>query len=156
MILERTTVIPAALDEVFAFFSRPENLAVLTPPSLGFTILDRPAGPLQKGSRIVYRIRVAGVPLKWVTNISAWEPGRSFIDEQIAGPYRKWVHNHTFTAKGSSVEMLDRVEYELPFGLFGRLAAGWFVRRQLRGIFAYREERVRDLFANRHSEPRRR
>ena len=146
MIFERTTIINAPLERVFDFFSRPENLVLLTPPALGFVIVERPDGPLQSGSRIVYRIRVAGIPLKWVTNIVAFDPGRSFVDDQASGPYRKWVHTHTFTARGSSVEMGDRVEYELPFGIAGRLAGGWFVRRQLRGIFAYRETKIREIF----------
>jgi ligand-binding SRPBCC domain-containing protein len=149
MILERTTIINAPLERVFDFFCRPENLALLTPPAVRFEIRERPAGPMEAGSRMAYRIRVAGIPLNWVSRITAWNPGRSFIDAQVSGPFRKWVHTHTFTARGSSVEMGDRVEYELPFGILGRLVAGWFVRRQLQGIFGYREKKIREIFASR-------
>lgn len=146
MLLERTTFVPATPAEVFSFFSRPENLARITPPSLGFVIRETPEGGIREGARIVYRIRVAGLPLTWVTNIARWDPEREFVDEQVRGPYRKWVHTHSFTPLNNGVEMRDRVEYELPFGILGRLLGGWFVRRQLRTIFDYREAQIRAMF----------
>ena len=146
MIFERTTFIRSTPREVFAFFSRPENLATITPPSLGFVIRELPEGGIREGAKIVYRIRVAGVPLRWVTNIAKWEPERMFVDEQLSGPYRKWIHTHTFTARDGGVEMHDRVEYELPFGVLGRIAGGWFVRRQVDQIFDYRAAKIAELF----------
>jgi ligand-binding SRPBCC domain-containing protein len=146
MLLERTTFVPASAAEVFAFFSRPENLARITPPSLGFVIRELPEGGIREGARIVYRIRVAGLPLTWVTRIARWNPDQAFVDEQLRGPYRRWVHTHTFTERDGGVDMRDRVDYELPFGLVGRLFGGWFVRRQLRAIFDCRETRIREIF----------
>lgn len=146
MLLERTTFVPAPAADVFAFFSRPENLARITPPSLGFTIRELPPEGIREGARIVYRIRVAGIPLTWVTNIARWEPERFFVDEQVRGPYRRWVHTHTFTPREGGVEMHDRVEYELPFGVLGRVVGGWFVRRQLGHIFDFRAAVIRDIF----------
>jgi ligand-binding SRPBCC domain-containing protein len=142
MIFERSSSIRAPLEKVFDFFSRPENLALITPPGMGFVIIERPEGTLTRGSRIAYRIKVAGIPLRWVTNIAEWTSGVSFVDEQIRGPYKKWVHTHTFSVRDGEVLMHDRVDYELPFGLLGRIFGGWFVRRQLRGIFDYRQAQI--------------
>lgn len=152
MVFETSTFIRATLDDVFAFFSQPQNLATITPPSLGFTIRELPPGGIRQGARIVYRIRVAGVPLTWVTNIARWEPQRMFVDEQLRGPYRKWVHTHTFEAADDGVQMHDRVEYELPFGFIGRVLGGWFVRRQIAFIFAYRAAKIRELFGSFRSQ----
>ena len=147
VLLERVTFVEASPAEVFAFLSRPENLARITPPSLGFTIRELPPGGIRAGAKIVYRIRVAGLPLIWVTNIARWEPDRLFVDEQLRGPYRKWIHTHTFAPRDGGVEMQDRVEYALPFGILGRLFGGWFVRRRLAAIFDHREARIREIFA---------
>ena len=83
-VLERTTFIAAARSEVFSFFSDPKNLARITPPSLGFQIVEAPQRPLRAGDRIRYRIRLLGIPIPWVTHISEWDEGTRFVDEQEA------------------------------------------------------------------------
>ena len=149
MILERTTIVEAPAETVWAFFSDPSNLAKITPPSMGFEIVSSPGRTLQAGDRIDYRIRIAGLPVRWRTLISEWDPPRSFTDEQEKGPYRRWIHRHTFQPTDDGrVLVTDRVDYELPLGFVGRLAGGFLVRRQLRRIFDYRTEIIRREFAS--------
>lgn len=144
--LERETVIAAPRNVVFEFFGDPHNLARITPRSLGFEIVDAPERRLRAGDRIRYRIRLLGIPLPWVSRISEWREGTSFVDEQERGPYRRWRHEHTLAASRHGVVMRDRVEYELPFGALGRLVAGWWVRRNLERIFDYRAGVIREIF----------
>lgn len=149
MILERLTTIDAPLDRVFLFFSDPRNLGKITPPAMGFRIVSAPDRSLREGDRIEYRIKVMGVPLRWVTRITSWKENEAFSDFQEKGPYRRWLHTHSFRAVGGKVEMHDRVEYELPLGRIGELIAGWFIRNQLRGIFDYRARAIHDEFGPR-------
>ena len=152
MILERSTTIPGRrLDEVFEFFSDPKNLARITPESLGFEILEAPSRKLREGDRIRYRIRLFGVPLQWVTLIEEWHDGHSFVDLQERGPYRLWRHLHEFVEVPEGVRMSDRVEYELPLGILGRVFGGWLVRRQLDAIFDFRGRVIREVFSERNS-----
>ena len=149
MILERTTIVEAPAETVWSFFSDPSNLAKITPPSMGFEIVSSPGRTLQAGDRIDYRIRIAGLPVRWRTLISEWDPPRSFTDEQEKGPYRRWINRHTFQPTDDGrVLVTDRVDYELPLGVVGRLAGGFLVRRQLRKIFDYRTEIIRREFAS--------
>ena len=144
---ERVTTIPAPRPDVFNFFSAPANLARITPPSLGFTIVKAPDRPLRGEDLIEYRIRVAGVPLKWITRISSWEEGIAFSDEQLRGPYKQWLHTHSFASVDEHTTLMrDFVVYELPFGKLGRIAGSFFVRRQLRSIFDFREKVIRKIF----------
>jgi ligand-binding SRPBCC domain-containing protein len=143
---EQTTLLAAPLDEVFRFFSAPQNLAVLTPPKMRFRITDGPDRPLREGDRIDYEIRILGIPLQWRTRITAWRENEMFADLQERGPYKLWLHTHTFRAVPGGVEMHDRVDYELPFGWLGRLVAGWWVEREIRGIFAFRERAMAARF----------
>lgn len=138
--------VAADLDDVFAFFSDPANLESLTPPWLGFRILGATDAPVRLGTRIRYRLRLNGIPLHWESVISEYEPGRMFADEQLRGPYRHWYHRHLFHPVEGGVEIEDLVEYELPFGVLGRLAHSVIVRRQLRQIFEFRQERMRERF----------
>jgi len=128
--LETATVLPRAVDEVFAFFANAENLERITPPELAFKIL-----------------RLFGVPFHWRTRIVQWQPSDQFIDEQIRGPYRSWRHLHTFVEHENGTRMTDRVEYRLPFHAAGSLALP-LVRRQLDRIFSYRAGTIRQLLGS--------
>jgi ligand-binding SRPBCC domain-containing protein len=148
LVLERTTQIHASLPEVFQFFSAPANLGTITPPKLRFRIVAAPSRRLREDDRIEYRIRIFGVlPAGWTTRICMWRENEAFADVQERGPYRFWLHTHTFRDTPDGVEMHDRVEYELPFGWLGRLFGGWLVSHELRAIFDYREAVIRRVFA---------
>jgi len=144
--LERTQVVPSDLPTVFAFFKRPENLERLTPPWLNFRILYTSHPEVRAGTRISYRLRLNGIPLTWESVISRFEENVLFVDEQIKGPYRWWVHLHRFRPVPGGVEVSDRVEYEMPFGPLGGLAHVLLVRRQLEAIFGFRQRAMDEIF----------
>jgi ligand-binding SRPBCC domain-containing protein len=144
--LERRTLLGADLAEVFEFFSHPKNLEQLTPSWLRFRIISTTSDPVQVGTRIRYRLRLFGIPFTWESLISECEADQHFVDEQIVGPYARWHHRHSFRAHAAGVEMLDAVEYRLPFGPLGRLVHWLVVRHQLRAIFDYRTSVIASLY----------
>jgi ligand-binding SRPBCC domain-containing protein len=137
--LHRVQRVAVPHDRAFAFFARPENLARITPPWLGFRIVSEDL-EMREGLRIEYRVTPLGVPQRWVSQITAYDPPHRFVDEQREGPYAHWHHEHRFRAVDGGTEVTDTVRYALPFGVLGRLAHGVLVRRQLESIFDYREE----------------
>ena len=134
---------PSPREEVFDFFSRAENLQAITPPWLEFKI-ETP-GPLSMvaGALIDYRLRVRGLPLRWRTLIEVWEPPFRFVDRQVEGPYRRWVHEHRFTEKEGGTLAEDHVTYEVPGGW---VADRLLVRRDVERIFNYRCEALKVRF----------
>jgi ligand-binding SRPBCC domain-containing protein len=144
--LETRTHVRVPLDTAFAFFSDAANLGRITPPELGFAIATPQPIEMRAGTLIDYTIRLWGIPMRWRTRIVVWEQGIRFVDEQLSGPYRSWVHTHRFTSVDGGTEIEDEVVYALPFGVLGRLAAP-LVRVQLGRIFRYREEAVSRLLA---------
>lgn len=135
--------IPADLARVWEFFATPRNLDVLTPPDLRFRILDEVPDRMYAGQLIEYRISpVPGVWLRWLTEIRHVREGEYFVDEQRAGPYRLWYHEHRFERRPGGVMMTDRVTYEVGWGPAGWLAEKLWVRRQLAHIFACRRRQV--------------
>ncbi|MDX1582106.1 MAG: SRPBCC family protein [Thermoanaerobaculia bacterium] len=146
MKLFRVTRVSAPIDEVWSFFSDPANLARITPDSMGFEIVSSPDRPIREGDRIVYQLSVARVPVRWVSRIGEVHEKEMFVDVQEEGPYALWHHRHLFRETVDGVEMIDDVDYELPFGFIGRLGGSVFVRLQLRMIFDYREKVIREVF----------
>jgi ligand-binding SRPBCC domain-containing protein len=144
--LDQTQRIEAPIEDVFAFFSDPGNLARITPPWLSFRIHGPMPHPLAEGSRIEYRIRWTVFRLRWVTRITRWRPPSEFQDLQERGPYSVWIHTHRFSPSGSGVTMEDHVEYALPFGILGRIVHALQVRRQLDEIFDFRRKAIAQIF----------
>jgi ligand-binding SRPBCC domain-containing protein len=145
--LYREQLVPRPLDEVFEFFAQAPNLERITPPWLGFALTTQTPLHMTAGTLIEYRLHLHRLPLKWVSRIELWEPGRAFVDVQIKGPYRLWHHRHEFQPAGAGTLVRDHVSYALPLGPLGELAHSLFVERDLARIFAFRHGAVEQLLA---------
>ena len=128
------------VERVFPFFADAGNLEAITPPLLNFRILTPRPIEMKPGTLIDYTLKIRGVPVRWRTLISVFEPPYRFVDEQVKGPYRLWRHTHTFerTASGGTL-IRDRVEYELPRVPGRSIVHKLLVRPDLEKIFAYRK-----------------
>lgn len=135
--------LPRPRAELVPFFADAANLSRLTPPWLEFRILTPPPIEMRAGALIDYRLRVHGVPLRWRTRIAAWEPPDRFVDEQVKGPYRLWVHEHSFVEKDGGTLCRDEVRYAV---LGGAIVDRLLVRRDVESIFAYRRQVLAELF----------
>jgi ligand-binding SRPBCC domain-containing protein len=135
--------LPRPRSEVFPFFADAANLERITPPWVGFRILTPQPIAMRPGTLIDYRIRVHGIPLSWRTEITAWEPPERFVDVQLRGPYRLWEHTHHFLEHDGGTLCQDHIRWAV-WG--GPLVAKLFVQRDVRAIFAYRSQVLRQLF----------
>jgi ligand-binding SRPBCC domain-containing protein len=141
-VLQRSQRIPKSVDEVFTFFADARNLEAITPDWLRFRVATPGRIEMAPGTLIEYRLRLHGLPIRWLTRIEVWEPGRRFVDMQVRGPYRLWHHTHSFEPAGDGTIVRDVVRYALPFGPLGELARRAFVERDLARIFDHRRRSV--------------
>lgn len=141
---ETETEIPLPPEEVFPFFAAAENLERITPPELRFRILTPLPIEMAGGTLIEYRLRLEGLPFRWLTEIAEWDPPGAFTDRQLRGPYHTWIHRHTFAPSRAGTLMKDRVDYRLPFWPLGEVALP-LVRRKIARIFDYRREVIREI-----------
>lgn len=133
--------LPLPREDVFAFFCNAANLERITPPELRFEITSPLPIEMKAGALINYRLRLMGVPFDWQTRISLWQP-EAFVDEQLRGPYRNWIHTHRFIEQDGSTQIKDEVRYRLPLYPVGEMAYP-IVRWQVRRIFRYRQGAIR-------------
>ena len=134
------------LTEVFEFFSNAHNLAVITPPWLKFEVLTPAPIEMDVGTRIDYQLKLRGVPVRWQSEITEWDPPHAFADEQRRGPYRVWRHKHTFDETADGIVVGDSVEYAVWGGV---LVDKFFVRPDIEQIFSYRTEQLAEIFHQR-------
>jgi hypothetical protein len=146
--LDSVQFINKPIEDVFKFFSNPDNLSVITPPKLGFKILTPTPINMSTGCLIDYKIYLMGIPIHWRTLITDFEPPHMFVDQQIKGPYTMWHHTHTFQKVDGGVEIKDRVVYSIPFSILGRLLNFLWIRKDLENIFNYRKKVIDELFEN--------
>ena len=139
--LTREQFVPLDIDTVFAFFADAHNLERLTPPWLKFRILTPGAITLEAGSTIDYQLKLHGIPVRWRSEITAWQPPHRFIDEQRKGPYSRWVHTHTFIPMAGGTLVRDNVEYAVPGPA---LVERFLVRPDLERIFDFRSQQLKE------------
>ena len=141
--------LPISVDQAWDFLSDPKNLKTITPDYMGFNILSGADRKIYAGQIIQYIVTpIAGIPTKWVTEITHVKDKEFFVDEQRFGPYALWHHKHFIKAIPGGVEMEDIVDYKLPFGVLGQLVHPILVKPKLKEIFDYRYNKLIDLFGS--------
>jgi ligand-binding SRPBCC domain-containing protein len=145
--LKRTQFIKSDIQTCWDFFSSPKNLKLITPPYMGFEVKTEVPEKMYEGLMIAYTVRpLLGIPMSWVTEIKTVKEKVFFVDEQRQGPYTIWHHEHHFKQVEGGVEMTDIVSYVVPLGILGKIAHPIIVRKKLEEIFAYRFQKVDELF----------
>lgn len=146
--LTRKLILDLPRVKVFDFFADAVNLERITPPELNFQIITVQPIDIRQGTLIDYQLKLRGLPLKWKTEISVWNPPYEFVDRALKSPYRQWIHRHTFTEIEKNKTLIeDEVRYRLPFEPLGDLAH-FLVRKELNYIFDFRQKTVAEILQN--------
>jgi ligand-binding SRPBCC domain-containing protein len=141
----KQTSINAPPEVVFRFHESPDALQQLIPPWENMKLVES-AGSLQPGSRVVLRGSLGIIPIEWIAIHTEYDPPHLFADRQESGPFSYWYHRHRFLENGQGGTLLsDEVEYTVPMGIVGLWFGGWFIRRKLDAMFAYRHEKTKSL-----------
>lgn len=146
-VFQKAVVINRNINTVFNFFSNAENLNKITPAMLGFKMITKPPFEMKVGTLIDYQIKLYGIPFRWKSKITKWNPPFMFEDTQIKGPYKIWIHEHRFEERGESTLVTDTVNYLSPGWKFEFIPHRIFVEKKVEEIFNYREKVLLELFA---------
>ncbi len=149
------SLLPASIEQAFAYHQRPGALGRLTPPWESVEI-ERTDNSITVGSRVVMKVKIGGLPIRWVAEHTQYDPPHLFADTQVSGPFASWNHQHCFASKGNKTELCDRIDYQLPLGRLGRLFGAGQAQSVLESMFAYRHRVTHDdltLHADRPCQP---
>ena len=129
----KSVLIDAPVARVFGFHERADALELLTPAFPPVKVISRTGG-IRKGARVVLRVG----PFPWTALHTAYERDRLFVDEQISGPFAKWIHRHEFQDRGAKTLLTDRLEYELPGGGAMNAIFAWALWPGFSQMFSHR------------------
>jgi ligand-binding SRPBCC domain-containing protein len=146
--IQRKQLIKSDLHSLWSFISSPLNLALITPGSMQFEVINSEHSEKMYAGQIIeyYVTPFAGFRTHWVTEITHITEYEYFADEQRIGPYKLWHHQHFIKKVEGGLEMTDIVHYKVPFGFIGIIINNLFIRNKLKGIFDYRFKKFEEMF----------
>lgn len=140
-------VVPLSPHEAWAFFSKPANLKVVTPPEMNLTLAPKELPYIEEGLRLQFKVAPAmGIELNWETTIVEVKEPYRFVDKQTEGPFAYWRHEHIFAPAKNGTEIIDRLSYKMPFGTFGTLAYPFGIKSKICELFEFRKQKINQLF----------
>lgn len=144
--LFKETFVQTSMEQAWDFIRSPANLNLITPEDMAFEIVTDLPDEMSEGMLIQYNVRIPFMGQQpWLSELKHIVPGISFVDEQKIGPYKLWYHSHAIRPHKGGVIFTDQITYEVPYGIFGKLAHTLFIRKTLERIFSFREERLTEL-----------
>ncbi|KPJ99890.1 MAG: hypothetical protein AMJ60_03480 [Desulfobacterales bacterium SG8_35] len=146
--IERDQKIHSSIGKAWDFIKTPKNLNRITPPELDFTIVSDVPSSMFNGLIVEYIIRIPFLGRrKWIAEIKHIREPFTFVDEQRMGPYKFWYHYHELVKTEKGIRVIDRVYYEVPYGILGRLAHFFIIKKILKRIFDYRAAKFAELLS---------
>jgi uncharacterized protein len=143
-LFEKKSIIDVPVKELFGWHNRLPIFERLTPPWEKIKIIERKGG-ITDGGRMVFEMRQGLFHRRWTASHSGYIEGRQFCDEQVQGPFAKWVHTHQFLPDTDTTSVLsDHIEYQPPFGFLGRALAGRYIQKKLERVFGFRHSRTQN------------
>lgn len=144
--LYRELIVKTTREEAWNFIRNPANLNKITPSDLSFEIISDVPKEMYEGMLVEYKVNIPIIgKQEWVSELQHIVPEYSFVDEQKIGPYKLWYHYHAIEDVNDGVKLIDRVSYQTPFGVFGKIAHVLFIKKMLNKIFNYRNIAFKEL-----------
>ncbi len=143
---EASVTLPCSMDEVFEFLIQPANIKLISPSAMGLFFVSAPER-LSLGAKMHFKVQAYGVVREAVHEVVEFTPVTRFVEQQISGPMKKWVHEHTFEETSGGVLVVDRIEFEPPSGVAGLLINKNRILDNLEEGFDHRHGRLEQLLA---------
>ena len=127
----------ADIDRIWEFYTDIGHLQIISPPHMQLRLIKSTHQKIVQGSE-VWLTGILFTRSNWHSRITSLAP-YEYVDEMLTGRFRMWKHLHGFRKIGDKTEVIDEVDFELHYGLLGRIFES-YVYLQLEKIFAYRKQ----------------
>ena len=131
------------IEKVWLFYTDLKHLDIISPSDIKLHLIESSDKILKKGTVACFYGRII-ISSQWCSKITFFEK-YEYVDEMIQKgnkrpPFRLWSHRHTFNETDDrKTRVVDKIEFELPFGLVGKLLE-YYIELKLLKIFKHREQ----------------
>ncbi len=132
-------IVNCSVDKVWEFYTDVKHLEIITPKETDLKIINVTSQNIVQGQEIWCSGKIiAKRRTVWHSKITFLKP-YEYVDEMLGGPFKRWRHLHKFhDIDRKQTEVVDEIEFELPYGIFGKLFEG-YAYKQLHKIFEHRK-----------------
>ncbi|MBO0610352.1 SRPBCC family protein [Myceligenerans salitolerans] len=130
------TTVPTTVDECFRLCLSVDAHSASMSASGERAIAGVTHGEMDLGDTVTWQARHFGIPFRMTSGITELDRPHRFVDEQLAGPFAWWRHEHLFTRAEAGTRMVDVIDFRAPLGPLGalveRLALTRYMARLIR------------------------
>jgi ligand-binding SRPBCC domain-containing protein len=132
-------IINEDIEKVWEFYTDIRHLEIITPKKLNLKIVNTTNQKIILGQETIISAKIIIIQTTWHSKITFFQQ-YEYIDEMLEGSLIKWKHTHKFIRINSNkTEIIDKVEFSLPYGLFGKIVSIFFTKI-LRQLFEHRKD----------------
>jgi len=137
------SIIACSIEELFKFHLDSNNIKKITPQNIEVELLNDD-GFTYEGKIVKLKTKIFFIPTYWEVKIEKVIVNHLLVDIALQSPFKYWRHQHVFKEKGEVCELKDIIEYQLPFGILGKLVEP-FIKKDIKSMFFYRHEKTKQL-----------
>ena len=146
--LRQSETIPFSRKEVFNLLTDPHQMPPLLKDKIDVEVMTE-AVELKEGSEYSFIFTRFKISQKVRWEVKELVKGHRITYRQIEGIFPKWEHTLSVEDKGSGkTEVVDQVEYQLPFGVLGLLVNDLILRKDLKSLFRFRLEKASEILSS--------
>lgn len=102
-------------------------------------------GLIGMGDEVTWEARHFGIKQRLTVRVTIFERPVRFQDVMISGAFKRMQHEHEFVAQDTGTLMLDRFEFESPFGILGWIFDRLFLAGYMRRFLIRRNRILKEL-----------
>jgi ligand-binding SRPBCC domain-containing protein len=139
----KTSLIKCSLDELFEFHLDSSNISKITPLDTKVELLNEDSVAYE-GKTVKIKTTKFFIPTYWEVKIEKLDKPNILVDVALKSPFNYWKHQHIFTKKDDMCELKDVIEYELPFGVIGKIF-NFLIENDIKNMFEYRHKKTKEI-----------
>ena len=133
-----TTFIAAPVERVFDL-SRSINLHQISTASTNEkAIAGVMNGLINKDETVTWQAKHLFKTRQFTSKITDMQRPVFFVDEMIKGDFKNFHHEHHFKAVENGTILIDKISFETPYGMMGKIANRLFLRSYLEKFLVQR------------------
>lgn len=144
-----TTEIKADIEKCFDLARDVDAHKLSTKETNEMAVAGRTTGLCELGDTITWEAKHFGITQNLTIEITLFNRPFFFEDKMLMGAFKTMKHEHHFEEKNGLTMMIDKFEYDVPFGAIGKLFDSFILKRYMTSFLVKRNQVLKEIAENR-------